>query len=599
MKNKELILTILSVLLVAILISAGSYAFWVWESDRGNDTNVAFTIQGKNFSCSADGGGNITSNDVLLEPTKCSDTSHTIKREIHANMVNNANQDIRLDLWLNINELDAELANSDNLKWTITDSSEGCNAGTILGSGNFKYRTIGDKQIISQKIYSNSDTDTYYLYIWLDEAETNANTANKSFNFSLGGECTDSNMPNKPYINNSGLIPVKLSDSGDTVTAISEDNPSWYNYSDKKWANAVLVSDTNRSNYQNLTGNTEVNIPTSEILAYYVWIPRYSYKVWQYSGVSAVGQEHEIDIKFVGKSIKEMATGNGEWHTHPAFTFGDTELSGIWVGKFELSHQTLSIDTYDKTQNNLGTDSGDITCNHTECNKYTGIRILPNVQSLKYNRVANFFNASRFMESSGNPFGLVSDKIDSHMIKNSEWGAPAYLSHSRYGKNSEIIINNTNYTGRGSGYSNYGQGINYPQSTTGNVTGIFDMSGLAHEYVMGVYSKTPGNSGFNTTTNLWPDSKYYNNYPNPPFSSSYISITVCTIGYCGGHAINETKNWYNDYMKFPEAGSPWFIRGGYTGSGTSAGAFYVSMEKGASTTTISVPWSTRLVLVEE
>ena len=48
-------------------------------------------------------------------------------------------------------------------------------------------------------------------------------------------------------------------------------------------------------------------------------------------------------------------------------------------------------------------------------------------------------------------------------------------------------------------------------STTGNVYGIYDMSGGTWEYVMGVYgtsSPTTGSSGFDT----FPDSKYYNLY---------------------------------------------------------------------------------------
>ena len=41
--------------------------------------------------------------------------------------------------------------------------------------------------------------------------------------------------------------------------------------------------------------------------------------------------------------------------------------------------------------------------------------------------------------------------LDSHMMKNTEWGVVAYLSHSKYGINSEININNnSNYI---TGYS--------------------------------------------------------------------------------------------------------------------------------------------------
>ena len=58
----------------------------------------------------------------------------------------------------------------------------------------------------------------------------------------------------------------------------SNTNYDWYNYSEKKWANVVLVSSTNRDSYIN--GSVGTQIPESDILAYYVWIPRYKYKVF-------------------------------------------------------------------------------------------------------------------------------------------------------------------------------------------------------------------------------------------------------------------------------------------------------------------------------
>ena len=57
------------------------------------------------------------------------------------------------------------------------------------------------------------------------------------------------------------------------------------------------------------------------------------------------------------------------------------------------------------------------------------------------------------MNDSGNIYGL-SATTDTHMIKNMEWGAVAYLSHSKYGTCTggtckEVNINNSElYTGR-------------------------------------------------------------------------------------------------------------------------------------------------------
>ena len=81
------------------------------------------------------------------------------------------------------------------------------------------------------------------------------------------------------------MIPVVISNDG-TVTTVSEDDSSWYDYNDKRWANIVLVNEfategvdgsKSREYYLNNPGTPIAN---SDILAYYVWIPRYRYKVW-------------------------------------------------------------------------------------------------------------------------------------------------------------------------------------------------------------------------------------------------------------------------------------------------------------------------------
>ena len=64
------------------------------------------------------------------------------------------------------------------------------------------------------------------------------------------------------------------------------------------------------------------------------------------------------------------------------------------------------------------------------------------------------------------------------MIKNMEWGAVAYLKQSQYGlEDVDIAINNngtTYYTGGGASNA---YKDNITQSTTGNIYGVYDMSG--------------------------------------------------------------------------------------------------------------------------
>lgn len=119
---------------------------------------------------------------------------------------------------------------------------------------------------------------------------------------------------------------------------------------------------------------------------------------------------------------------------------------GIWVGKFKSSGSKEQV------------------------------RIIPNVSSLRSIKVSDILTACQGVK---NIYNLTSD---SHMMKNIEWGAVAYLAESKYGRNgTEIAMNSSNYK---TGAGNYASNVN--QSTTGNIYGIYDMNGTSWEYVAGV-----------------------------------------------------------------------------------------------------------------
>ena len=477
---------------------------------------------------------------------------------------------INVELWMDVYQyrapkvLDAYCYDDETtVMCNVVDSEKSFNryALTTSTSEPNLYSTIISTEYWTS-INQSSEPAAHYLIAKTSDSRKTYSTLNQNREGILSG--------NDPLLVE-GLIPIKFTNDTGSSVQVASNSDVWYDYENKKWANAVLVTNdgthgtgTTREYYLTHPGET---IAESDILAYYVWIPRYSYKVWKYSGNSASGQEQTIEIKFVNKNTKEVATANGQWYTHPAFTFGDKELTGIWVGKFEISHDTLS-----------GNTSGLGTCDATNCTNYTGIRILPEKLPLGYNTISKFFYASIHMTDTGNPYGLNSSSVDSHLAKNSEWGAINYLAYSIYGINNiSITINSANVTanartGRGSSASNYGAGTSYPQSTTSNVTGVFDMSGGFWDYVMGVYNKTISASGFSPL----PEDKYYDNYPNPPFNGTYnTNAGKCTLVYCGGHALNETYQWFGATTNnFTHGTNSWFLRGGkYNTSPTSSMRF--------------------------
>jgi len=416
-----------------------------------------------------------------------------------------------------------------------------------------------------------------------------------------------------------GMIPVTIADNG-TVTTVNPTSNTWYNYSNKIWANVVLVKESGtqtRSYYQT---NYNVTVNEADILAYLVWIPRYRYTLWNVAGTASTytggcsntsyysastctanggtwttptctaNCPQSISITFEDSSTtKSTGSTNGTQLTHPAFTYGGIELNGIWVGKFETTQGTVS---------NVG---------------ITNPTIKPNVTSWRSQIVSTQFNES-LLFGTNTIYGLTGE---SRMSKNSDWGAIVYLSHSQYGINTEIRNNNNSgyITGCGSTIADgastatceiaYFSGVSsYPQSTTGNISGIFDLSGGTYEYQMSAYTnaindKYSGlcnisNSGFNglygnpsgsgcnaaitskTDGSNFPSDKYYKMYK---ISSWYNNTSYL------GDALGETNIWYYGSAAFVNTNNVWFNRGGGPNSGIYAGNFNFNNDSGRSSST--------------
>src|SRR5699024_8883986 len=81
------------------------------------------------------------------------------------------------------------------------------------------------------------------------------------------------------------LIPVTIESDG--IVKRADLSSEWYNYENKQWANAIILTDeSTNANYQ----PGEV-IPESNIESYFVWIPRYRYQIFDegnYTDLTAV-----------------------------------------------------------------------------------------------------------------------------------------------------------------------------------------------------------------------------------------------------------------------------------------------------------------------
>ena len=476
---------------------------------------------------------------------------------------------------------------------------------------------ITDRVVVTNVVNSQVVGNYVIKYLVVDKDN---NIASATRIVTIKGPYKDSSGANAPNLVD-GLIPVVY----DGTNWVSADTSSdWYAYGEQRWANAVTTTATNRAKYQ--TPGTI--IPMSDINTMWVWIPRYEYKFSNMAIGYAGGTKDSpgaIGINFIAEDVTAPSDA-ANYKVHPAFTFGTDQLAGIWVGKFETGNQTSCTAT-----NSVANSACDLTT--------LGVQVKPNVPSWRGIRVSTAFTVSREMSNAGNVYGLNNGTTDSHMMKNTEWGAVAYLSESIYGKygnsaysgaNKEVYINNywnnsQTLTGCSAGAPSTAQAstcaYTYEKptggtgaSTTGNIYGVYDMSGGAYEYVMG-NMKANGNleqqSGYQNTNNYnsgftgvnydgtqvsgraYPAAKYYDAYN---YSTSNSDHSTCYIPGDATYEVSQgdgkTNGWYSDYAYFVATGSPWFYRGGYFGDTTNAGVFNFYNTNGSTHTVLSF----RLVL---
>ena len=421
-----------------------------------------------------------------------------------------------------------------------------------------------------------------------------------------------------------GLIPVTIDNNG--IVKKASLGSKWYSYQEKQWANAIILND---ASIVYADGET---IPESNIESYFVWIPRYRYKIFNDGNYptqtgtlennSLASKVQEIEVVFENKNTtRSNGSTVGTFLTHPAFTSFD--VNGMWVGKFETGYKG-STDTASSQKN---------------VNEPGSVQIKPNVNSWRSIQVANAFYTSYDYKRDYN----------SHMMKNTEWGAVAYLQHSKYGSMSSVRFNNNSnfvtgyasvkeptcgYTGNNEECNKYGTdssvtkayntSVGYLASTTGNISGVYDMSGGSQEYMMSVMMDQNGkpmsgrnslyNSGFNglfgcptcdsdtsglteliTGINFPSDTRYYDSYAYAENDETYNRrILGDATGEMGPFATatygtqkRQIGSWYADEAWFVFSFWPWFNRGYDFYVGMGAGVFSFGLTYGAIYSTVS------------
>lgn len=391
--------------------------------------------------------------------------------------------------------------------------------------------------IVSSSEYTISENTWYILGYTYDESTVkfyvNGNlistatiysTLNDNNTFKVGTDMTNSQISNLTvgdiYIYNTVLEEQSINNNYKTSINVIYDNLiAGYD---------EFTPMTIKEYYLSKPVGTKIN--NEDVNSYFVWIPRFKYKLWNATGENNIDTYNAyqigIDIVFEKdntssgviycenlecysdelKITKITQNDNGKYYTHPAFKNLDEELSGIWVSKYEVSNNNQTIES--KPNNEVWTN----------------------------NYLSSFY---QIIKKLGNNYS---------MIKNTEWGAITYLSHSKYGvcqnNNCQSITPNTTYI----------SGNNLYDTTTGNIYGVYDMAGSATEFTMSNYTDNPNELSLTNS-----------NFQNTPISNNDYNLYY-NNGFILGDATKELSLesgiWYNSANNFINSTNNWLARGG-------------------------------------
>ena len=390
-----------------------------------------------------------------------------------------------------------------------------------------------------------------------------------------------STVPNDPKIkkiSNGTMELVKYVEGGTT------ERERWVPGRDYEYIAGTGTEDNNQSRWAN------ARVTINGIDSYFVWIPRYAYRIVYFKDEASkneykngtITEEQAIEegkivgysdsrgiVTAEGKKVDSITSSSNTTHTmvskdyfmpHPAFLDGsenglnngyengewDKDIEGLWIGKYETSIS-------DATE--IYAESG------------TVMKIQPGVQSRRTNKIGDSYKLS---------FNY-STELNSHMLKNSEWGAVAYLTESAYGRNGTEVTQNTSkdcITGSAEGSdgntnTDYTSSDGQKASSTGNVHGIYDLSGGTCEYVSIYYN---GEDAKDVLEKYGYSFAKVNGESNK-FATVYNEANLLE-NYKYGEASLETRGWHNAYYQFVGKYYPFIMRSGYaTWSGANMFAF--------------------------
>ena len=394
--------------------------------------------------------------------------------------------------------------------------------GKIFSGWTISGATVSNPSLAEQTITMPSGNVT---------ATANYTEASGGSGSSGGGSVrvnADTSGANAPVLG-AGMTPVNW----DGYEFVETTEANWkYNYNQvgqKIWSRPEGNGDAAWANAKTADGSL------------FVWIPRFSYKTtgtvansndwWLYNteDSSYWGGPTNVEIYFSNGLSDSTVSGVT---VHPAFTLGSKNLKGFWISKF------------------WGSGTGNATSGESRA---YDISFLPEKarKSFGTDTLSKYYNWNR--------------GLDSHLIKDSEWGAMNLLMLG-VGKWPSVVNCTKSCTsgwthGENKCWSQHTgvahvwyDNIGIKGSTTGNIYGIYDTSARKGEMVAYFYEYAAGNTPAGEVLKSWISDSTLKNYVDTtlnPGGDWYL--------YTGS---NSSSGLGSNHISTPDASYPYLFRGG-------------------------------------
>ncbi|MBR3003127.1 MAG: hypothetical protein IKF38_06205 [Clostridia bacterium] len=469
------------------------------------------------------------------------------------------NAKVELNLHYNLNTEGIQYLWSEETDVTKIDKS----AFTDCKLNNNNEMTLTSKPV-------NYNTQKYNLWIKVKDINGYEHIQKKELYISLEYE---------PKVG-AGMIPVKFNTEQEKWEICSIFDEDWYNYLEdsKRWANIMLED----GKYTTATATEGTIVDEKDLGSMFVWIPRFAYKIPEgYHGSN--GTNGKMDVVWLRKVEGNMydyvndkgvliregtsrsakngntgATAADYYIAHPCFTNGtsygykngewDEEITGIWVSKFQAGIKTTDNDLNYKVnlvQNKVGKTN---TARNLYYPIFKGRKFAYNFVT-----VSQCYDLAEAISREGNPYG-VNENSQSHLMKNSEWGAASYLSISRYGYSDGVAGTTTEKYKNDLSISSYvvASTVQHPNNSSNYITAVTGYSATGTKYEQNIMTyENPnsftdsivGTSGTENTSYAWNVVDSGKTYGNGTKSST--TGNIYGIYDMGGCLSNYTSSYVN------------------------------------------------------